>query len=368
MINLKTLNNYILRGERGPTLINFLFFLLFNCIFIYLVTILWNTFLGKDLGVYRLYFSSAFSSWVALTSVIHFGGWNFESYRENLKYILLASMSIFVCQYLISIYILCFPLGLISFVNSLEIILLQTVSFILLSPIVITLSIIRSLNALCRSIIRVMWRLLFFLTPIIWMPSFLLLEIRGNWVTFNPFTLISIPPLHILNEQILLFPNDSYVTIILSIGCTLFLIFLLFIVGNDTLGNYFSNMVSSNQRKEKYEGNIYPSFFIHSANKGTSIKKRIGKDEKLKFVFRTDVQNNYFSRISDKGHLEVKYYIRNVGKILSDTKIVYLNGKINFSCLLPNKLLNEKELKLEFFLIDRKNKLKVEALVIPEKI
>ena len=106
MISLDRIYDYVLRGERGPTLVNFLFFLIFNCIFIYLVTILWNAFLGKDLGVYRLYFSSAFSSWVALTSVIHFGGWNFESYRENLKYILLASISIFICQYLISIYIL----------------------------------------------------------------------------------------------------------------------------------------------------------------------------------------------------------------------------------------------------------------------
>ena len=127
-------------------------------------------------------------------------------------------------------------------------------------------------------------------------------------------------------------------------------------------------MVSSNQRKEKYEGNIYPSFFTHSSNNDTSIKKRVGKNEKLKLVFRTDVQNNYFSRISDKGRLEAKYYNGHVEKILSDTKVVYLNGKINFTCLLPNKLLNKKEFKLEFFLIDRKNKLTVEALIIPKKI
>lgn len=369
MISLDRIYDYVLRGERGPTLVNFLFFLIFNCIFIYLVTLLWNAFLGKDLGLYRLYFSSAFSSWVALTSSVHFGGWNNESYTENIKYVFFASLLIFIFQFLISIYILCYPLGLITFIDSLKIIMYQSFCFLILSPIVITMSIIRSLNALTRSIIRIIWRLLFFLTPIIWMPSEMLLSIRGNWVLFNPFTLIALPSLNIIEEPILTFPNDVMISLFFSFGSIIFICFLFLKVGNDTLGNYFSNMVSPNERKNKFEKNNFPSYFSHNNVTGKkNLSRIISTDDKIRLTFKLDVQNNYFSRLSKKGKLTVLYKTNNKIRNLYDFKSNFKNGLLKFSCNWPENHDLKEELDLQFLVNDNKNKFNLNATLIPKAI
>tara|TARA_Y200000002_G_scaffold382017_1_gene397692 strand:- start:2235 stop:3377 length:1143 start_codon:yes stop_codon:yes gene_type:complete len=371
MINFSTLFEYINRGERGPRTSNFIFFILFNCLFIYLVTILWNSFLGKDLGDYRLYFSSTFSSWVALTSAVHFGGWNHVGFYNNTKYIFFASISIFIIQFTISIYLLCYPLGLITMYESIFIIFNQTLYFLILLPLAIFLSILRSINALLKSTIRIIWRLLFFLTPIIWMPTQQIIELRGEWVIFNPFTLISLPALIFnSNNEVLVFPNDFYASLILFIIACTVIISLIIIIKDRNFTTLLASKIPLVSTDDNFEKNFFPTYFTHSSNpEKHTIQKRVPINGKIKLLFLTDVSQNYLKRNHDAGNLAVFYRnnIESPWKPVSDCNYFIKNGSLYFRCKWPIKISENEKINLKFILFDSKNKLNLRVKIIGDE-
>lgn len=172
----------LLAGNRGKSPQEFVVFLAMNVIFIHVITLLWSEILKKPIVEYRIYFSATFTLWIALSAVINT---KFAS-SALLKGVItsfVVPFAILLTQGLVAYIYLFFTVdffALTKFLHGL------VVSFLYCFPAAFILGAFRSLHFSTRQIARVIWRISFFLTPVIWMPLPDQVSGKANFIDWNP--------------------------------------------------------------------------------------------------------------------------------------------------------------------------------------
>ena len=178
------LEEYLLRGQRGTDKLSFLFFLVSNVIFIHAITYLWFIFADKPLVLYREYFSYTFSLWNAFSAVImcKFG-------KNNIRSIIRGAVVGFVVLFSQLIILLAYLNFIVeSSISNFDFLLGSIFSYFKVLPFLLAISILQSSGIILKNLVRIVLRLAFFITPIIWIPEGdLSIDGKESILIYNPF-------------------------------------------------------------------------------------------------------------------------------------------------------------------------------------
>jgi hypothetical protein len=182
-LNYVQLEQYVFKGSRGENLIGFIIFLSSNILFIHIITIVWEIFSNKPVLLYREYFGFTLTMWNAFSATIMTAfGLNFL--RSSLR-VIMVGWVVMISQAIFMFLYLKFLAG--SDLSIFDFLIFAHTGFFSISPFLIGISCLASLNIVFKNMTRVALRIGFFVTPVIWLPdpSFVTEE-RMHVLEFNP--------------------------------------------------------------------------------------------------------------------------------------------------------------------------------------
>lgn len=172
----------LLAGNRGSTPQEFIVFLVVNVGFIHVITLLWSELLEKPIDDYRIYFAATFSLWIALSAVVNhrFGK---KSLKGGIAHCFISAFTLLLTQGAVAYIYLFFVVG---FVAPEDFFYGLILGYLYCFPVVVILSLFRSVHFTLKQIIRIVWRISFFLTPVIWIPFIAQVGGKSFFLDWNP--------------------------------------------------------------------------------------------------------------------------------------------------------------------------------------
>ena len=177
------LEQYLLRGQRGSSKTEFILFLIANVLFLHIITYLWADLSNKPLILYREYCGYTLTYWNAFAAVIMCRvGRNFLRSLARIfcvGLVVLFSQGCFTFTYMV-IYVQSAHYDISYFLN-------LATGYFSVFPILTLLSFVQSSNIIFKHVVRIAFRIAFFVTPVIWIAnSDVISGDRLLIVQFNP--------------------------------------------------------------------------------------------------------------------------------------------------------------------------------------